>query len=150
MRRVVTFQNIFRCCLFCRECPGFWISLIFSLFQTGLGTESSRYQLDCWAKMTTRGIKWISSFPGNHLQKLPRASAVIILNDMNTGFPYACIEGSRISAARTAASAALGARLLHRRNEGQRLGVIGCGLISGQILSYLLQRWMGIRLDQPP
>ncbi|MGW9169985.1 2,3-diaminopropionate biosynthesis protein SbnB [Streptomyces decoyicus] len=83
------------------------------------------------------GIKWISSFPGNLAQGLPRASAVIILNDMDTGFPVACLEASAISAARTAASAALAARELHRETEGQVLGVIGCGPIARAVLGQL-------------
>src|SRR4051812_29695098 len=51
------------------------------------------------------GIKWVSSFPDNIRCGLPRAAAVLILNDARSGYPIACIEGSHISTIRTAASA---------------------------------------------
>lgn len=85
------------------------------------------------------GVKWISSFPENLARGLPRASAVVVLNDLETGFPIACLEGSRISAARTAASAALGADVLFNgRRQAKRVGFIGNGIIARSILEFLV------------
>ncbi|MFG2892270.1 2,3-diaminopropionate biosynthesis protein SbnB [Streptomyces sp. NPDC048248] len=85
------------------------------------------------------GIKWISSFPENVAGGLPRASAVLILNDARTGYPFACIESSLLSAARTAASAALAASALSAQRGGRpaRVGFIGTGLIARFIHTYL-------------
>ncbi|MFB6813978.1 2,3-diaminopropionate biosynthesis protein SbnB [Streptomyces sp. NPDC056347] len=86
------------------------------------------------------GIKWISSFPRNVEAGIPRASAVLVLNDPVTGYPMACLESSIISAARTAASAALAADVLARgrgRGRPRRIGFFGTGLIARFVHQYL-------------
>ena len=84
------------------------------------------------------GLKWISSFPGNVAAGIPRASAVLILNDHDTGYPFACLESSIISATRTAASAAVAAGWLTRgRPRPARAGFIGTGLIARYIHAFL-------------
>ncbi|MFM9594607.1 2,3-diaminopropionate biosynthesis protein SbnB [Streptomyces scabiei] len=91
-----------------------------------------RFQVD--------GLKWISSFPENTASGLPRASAVLILNDHATGYPFACLESSVISATRTAASAALAAdRLGARRGAPRpaRVGFVGTGLIARYVHTFL-------------
>ncbi|WP_306802725.1 2,3-diaminopropionate biosynthesis protein SbnB [Streptomyces sp. DH8] len=85
------------------------------------------------------GLKWISSFPGNLDAGIPRASAVLVLNDAETGYPFACLESSIISAVRTAASAAVAARSLSRTGkEPTRVGFIGAGLIARYLHEYLV------------
>jgi N-[(2S)-2-amino-2-carboxyethyl]-L-glutamate dehydrogenase len=89
-------------------------------------------------KVRVDGLKWISSFPDNVAAGIPRASAVLILNDHDTGYPFACLESSIISATRTAASAALGAeRLSTGRPRPRRVGFVGTGLIARYIHTFL-------------
>lgn len=77
------------------------------------------------------GLKWISSFPENLERGLPRASALITLNDVATGFPRAVLEGARISAFRTALSATVGARALRGGDLAiRRMAVVGTGYIA--------------------
>lgn len=88
------------------------------------------------------GIKWISSFPDNIERGFPRASAALLLNDYETGYPFAVLEASQISAARTAASAALAAETLIQPSSVDRVTVVGAGIIARNILEFLrAQEW---------
>jgi ornithine cyclodeaminase len=68
---------------------------------------------------------------------------VLILNDHDTGYPFACLESSIISATRTAASAALAADWLCASRDGRgrprpaRVGFFGTGLIARYIHTFL-------------
>ncbi|MFL1515603.1 2,3-diaminopropionate biosynthesis protein SbnB [Pseudomonas prosekii] len=89
------------------------------------------------------GIKWISSFPSNIAKGIPRASAALILNDQQTGYPFACLEASLISAARTAASAVLGAYWCNRQSRNARsISFIGAGIIARNIFdTFIADEW---------
>ncbi len=85
------------------------------------------------------GLKWIASYPGNVRRGFPRASAVLVLNDYETGYPYAILESSIISAARTAASAALAAYWLSGQKRVARgLGIVGTGFIARYVYDFLI------------
>src|SRR5436190_4174158 len=85
------------------------------------------------------GLKWIASYPGNIQRGFPRASAVLVLNNYETGYPFAILESSIISAARTAASAALAADWLSGRSRrAHSLGIVGTGFIARYVYEFLV------------
>jgi ornithine cyclodeaminase len=76
------------------------------------------------------GLKTIASFPQNPSRHgLPRASALIVLNDPETGLPLAVMDGTLISAVRTGAATGVAARYLAREDVRQ-VGLIGAGVQS--------------------
>lgn len=86
------------------------------------------------------GMKWIASYPENVEHGFPRASAVLVLNSYETGYPFACMEASIISAARTAGSAVLGAEWMNGRSRKvASLGIVGNGLIARYVYTFLME-----------
>jgi len=74
------------------------------------------------------GIKWIPSKPSNPvLRGLPRANALIILNDVETLLPLAVMDGTIVSAMRTGAASGVAARVL-ARHDAAVLGMVGAGV----------------------
>jgi 2,3-diaminopropionate biosynthesis protein SbnB len=75
------------------------------------------------------GIKWIGSKHDNPAARgIPRASAVIVLNDPETHFPVAIMEGGEISGMRTAGVTVLAAEYLARPGF-ETVALVGCGFI---------------------
>lgn len=77
--------------------------------------------------MRSAGIKWVSGYPDNHKRGLPYITGLLILNDVETGFPYAVMDCIWITAMRTAAASALAARYL-ARPESAVAGILACGV----------------------
>jgi len=73
------------------------------------------------------GIKWIGSAPKNPMRyNLPRASALIILNDPEKMLPIAVMDGTIISAMRTGGVTGIASRYL-AREDAILAGIIGAG-----------------------
>lgn len=77
--------------------------------------------------MRAAGLKWIAGFPQNRRAGLPYISGLIVLNDVDTGLPYAVMDCTWITAYRTGAASALSARHL-ARPDSRVLGILGCGV----------------------
>ncbi len=73
------------------------------------------------------GIKWVSGYPENPQKGLPYISGLLILNDEESGLPYAVMDCTWITAYRTGAASALSAKYL-ARPDSHTLGIIGCGV----------------------
>ena len=76
---------------------------------------------------TALETKLVSVFPGNHDHGLPSHQALIVLFDELTGTPLAVMDGTYITAVRTAAAAALAAAAL-AREDARVLAILGAGV----------------------
>lgn len=75
------------------------------------------------------GMKWVSYYPGIDAERgAPDATAVIVLNDPDTGGPVAILEGMWITSLRTAACGLAAAKHLLPAAP-RRLGLVGCGAL---------------------
>ena len=77
--------------------------------------------------LRSAGIKWVSGYPENYKRGLPYISGLMIMNDVETGIPYAIMDCSWITAYRTGAASALSAKYLARK-QSEVVGVLACGV----------------------
>lgn len=87
------------------------------------------------------GIKWISSFPDNINNNLPRAHSVVVLNEADTGIPLSIINTPLLSIIRTASVSSLVIKkYLSTHNKVKyKLGIVGFGPIGQSHLNMCLQ-----------
>lgn len=74
------------------------------------------------------GVKWIGSNVDNPKYGLPRASALVILNDPLTKLPVCVMDSTRVSAMRTGAAGGMGVKYLAKKDASTLL-MIGAGVI---------------------
>jgi len=84
------------------------------------------------------GVKCVNVHPQNAVVDLPTVMAVIILNDPQTGFPLALMDGTYLTCIRTGAAGALAAKCLSRE-DSKIAGFVGCGAQARTQLSCLLE-----------
>jgi ornithine cyclodeaminase/alanine dehydrogenase len=73
------------------------------------------------------GIKWVSGYPENFKRGLPYITGLLILNDDETGIPYAVMDCTWITAYRTGAATGLSAKYL-ARPKSEVAGILACGV----------------------
>ncbi len=88
-------------------------------------------------RMEVAGVKWVSGFPENPKRSLPYISGLIILNDLEVGFPICVMDCTWVTAKRTGAATAVAAKYL-AREDSKVLGVLGCGVQGRSNLEALL------------
>ncbi|MBV8879546.1 MAG: hypothetical protein JO332_06280 [Planctomycetaceae bacterium] len=81
------------------------------------------------------GVKWVNMHPENPKRfRLPAVMGVYILSDPETAFPLSVMDGTRLTAFRTGAAAAVASRHLAVKQPAT-IGFIGCGTQARSILA---------------
>ncbi len=83
------------------------------------------------------GQKWYGSNIANHEKGLPRSILTTLLNDPDTGAPIAFISANALSATRTGAIPAVGAKYFARK-DAKVLSAVGAGVIGRACMSALM------------
>ncbi len=92
----------------------------------------------CGEGFDIAGVKCVNVHPQNAGRHLPAVMAVIILNDPQTGFPLAVMDGTYLTCIRTGAAGAIAAKYLSRE-DSKIAGFVGCGSQAQTQLSCLLE-----------
>lgn len=90
------------------------------------------------------GVKWVSHASGNEARGVPPASATLLLSDPDSGQPLCLMEALGMTAARTAACAAVAARHLARPGA-EVLAMVGAGPVNRGCLPYLVDALPNLR-----
>lgn len=78
-------------------------------------------------RLESAGMKWVSGYPENQKKGLPYITGLLILNDPETGIPWAVMDATWITAMRTGAATGIAAKYLARK-ESSSAGIVACGV----------------------
>lgn len=82
--------------------------------------------LPCLVESIVAGMKWVANNPHNRKRGLPTVTAIVVINDPETTMPISIMDGSVITAMRTAGHAAVAAKYLAKK-DSSAVAIIGCG-----------------------
>ena len=93
--------------------------------------EKSQNRINCMPATLKEekvcGVKWVSVFPGNPiLYKCPNVSGLIVLSELERGYPFAIMDGTLLTSLRTACMGAIAAKHLARK-DSTVIGSLGSG-----------------------
>ncbi len=97
-----------------------------------IGGAGTVLLMPAWQTGRHFAVKTVAIFPGNGALGLPGVHAVVTLFDARTGVPLAVLDGSELTARRTAAASALAAGFL-ARDDATRLVLVGAGRVSALV-----------------
>lgn len=72
------------------------------------------------------GLKVVTSFPSNHKTNSPITQGLVLINDRETGDPLSIINGTILTAIKTAAVS--GVAMRHLMKDAETVGLVGTGL----------------------
>jgi ornithine cyclodeaminase/alanine dehydrogenase-like protein (mu-crystallin family) len=81
------------------------------------------------------GIKWVSYSSVNRARGLPNSSALLVLNDLDSGLPYSVIDALSATYARTAACALVAMRRLARQPV-RVISLVGAGQMAHTLVPF--------------
>ena len=72
------------------------------------------------------GMKWVSVFPSNAMRNVQNVTGVMLLSELDYGFPVAVIDGTLATKMRTSGVGCVAAKYL-APSRVETIGIIGCG-----------------------
>jgi ornithine cyclodeaminase len=96
------------------------------------GDASTVLVMPAWKAQQLMGVKLVSIWPGNSALGKSAVSGVYVLISCTDGQAIAVLDGTELTLRRTAAAAALAARILARK-DSQTLAVLGTGSLSAPL-----------------